>query len=153
MHLSNRITAILCGALVVAWLTGTAWAEEPKGPPDLSAMKDRIKKPGELKKYAEVITPKAKTQQGVFTVHRVDDKVYYEIPSEAYGKLMLWSTEVAKAPSGVGWGGSALGNRVVRWERRENKVYLWNISFEKQGDGKAIQRAVDSATLGSIIKS
>jgi hypothetical protein len=89
----------------------------------------------------------------VFAVHRVDDKVYYEIPAEAYGKLMLWSTEIAKAPSGVGFGGSALGSHVVHWERRDNKVYLWQDAFEKRGDGKAVQRAVDSANMGSIIMS
>src|SRR5262249_6755359 len=64
---------------------------------------------------------------------------------------MLWTTEVAKAPAGMGWGGSALGNRVVRWERRDNKVHLWQVSFEKRADGKAVQRAVDSATMGSIV--
>src|SRR5262249_51228649 len=110
-------------------------------------------KAGELKKYAQVVTPQARTSQGVFTVHRVEDKVYYEIPPDAYGKLMLWTTEVAKAPAGVAWGGSALGSRIVRWERRGNKVYLWMASFEKRGDGKAIQRAVDSATFGSIVMS
>ena len=64
---------------------------------------------------------------------------------------MLWQTEVVKAPNGVGWGGSSLGSRVVKWERRSNKVYLWLLSFDKQGDGKAIQQAVDSASMGSII--
>ena len=61
---------------------------------------------GELKKYEDVITARAKTSKGVFTVHRIDDKVYFEIPASAYGKLMLWTSEVAKAPPGVGWGGT-----------------------------------------------
>jgi hypothetical protein len=60
---------------------------------------------------------------------------------------------VAKAPAGVGWGGSFLGDHVVHWERRDNKVFLWQDSFAKRGDGKAVQRAVDSATLGSIVLS
>jgi Met-zincin/Domain of unknown function (DUF5117)/Domain of unknown function (DUF5118) len=123
------------------------------GPRPTSALTASARKPGALKKYAEVITPEAHTYQGVFTVHRVDDKIYYEIPAEAYGKLMLWSTEVAKAPSGVSYGGSALGTHVVHWERRDNKVYLWSDSFSKHGDGKAVQRAVDSANMGSIIMS
>jgi hypothetical protein len=108
-------------------------------------------KPVELKKYEDVITAKAKSTPGVFSVHRIDDRVYFEVPRTALGKLMLWTTEVAKAPAGVAWGGSSLGNRVVRWERRGNKVLLWQAIFEKRSDGKAIQRAVDSANLGSII--
>src|SRR5262245_211563 len=120
---------------------------------DKDKKKPELKKPGELKKYEDVITPKAKTTKGIFTVHRIDDKVYFEIPDKAYGKYMLWNAEVTKAPSGVGWGGKALGNRVVRWERRGNKVLIWAITFEKRGDGKAMQRAVESANQASIIMS
>ena len=111
----------------------------------------RAEKPGQLKKYAQVITKDARTSQGVFTVHQIEDKVYFEIPPDVFGKLMLWQTEVVKAPNGVAWGGTSLGSRVVKWERRANKVYLWQLSFDKHGDGKAIQEAVDSATMGSII--
>jgi hypothetical protein len=149
----NPLRAVLLCALVVLWAASlAARADEPK-PADADPPKTPAKKSGELKKYGEVITKEARTSQGVFTVHRIDDKVYFEIAPDAYGKLMLWQTEVAKAPNGVSWGGSSLGSRVVKWERRANKVYLWNLSFDKQGDGKAIQQAVDSASMGSIILS
>jgi hypothetical protein len=107
----------------------------------------------DLKKYDEVITASAKTSPGVFLVHRIDDKVYFEVPQDALGKLMLWTIEVAKGPSGVSWGGRSLGNRVVRWERRGNKIYLWNVGFDKRADGKAVQRAVDSANMDTILLS
>jgi hypothetical protein len=151
-RLPFRTFALCLLAVAVLSRTPAAWAEDVKRPEPPPA-KEKPKKPGELKKYAEVITADARTTAGVFTVHRVDDKVYYEIPADAYGKLMLWMTEVAKAPAGVGWGGSALGSRIVHWERRHNKVFLWLASFEKHGDGKAVQRAVDSATFGSIVMS
>ncbi len=108
-------------------------------------------KPGEPKKYDEVITKDAKTYPGVFTVHRVDEKVYFEIPHDGFNKLMLWQAEVVKGPAGVTWGGFSLGNRVLRWDRRGNKVYLWQASFGKRADGKSIQLAVDSANMDSII--
>ncbi len=82
-------------------------------------------KPGELKKYDDVITKNAKTYPGVFIVHRIDDKVYFEIPKEGFDRLMLWKAEVAKGPAGVSWGGQDLGHHHLRWERRGNKVYLW----------------------------
>jgi hypothetical protein len=148
-HSSIRLRSLFLGALVALCLTGAPLV----GRADDEPPKVQPRKPGDLKKYGEVITSKARTSQGVFKVHRIDDKVYYEIPPDAYGKLMLWTTELAKAPSGVGWGGSALGDHVVRWERRDNKVFLWRDSFEKRGDGKAVQRAVDSATMGSIVLS
>jgi hypothetical protein len=110
-------------------------------------------KAGELKKYDDVIPKTAKSLPGVFTVHKVDDKVYFEIPQDAFDKLMLWQAEVVKGPSGVTYGGYSLGSRYLRWDRRGNKVYLWQVSFAKRGDGKAIQAAVDSANMDSIIYS
>src|SRR5262245_43025652 len=62
---------------------------------------------GELKKYDEVITKDAKTSLGVFAVHRIDDKVLFEIPKDGLGRLMLWTIEVARGPAGVSWGGQS----------------------------------------------
>jgi Met-zincin/Domain of unknown function (DUF5117)/Domain of unknown function (DUF5118) len=110
-------------------------------------------KSGELRKFDEVITKDAKSSTGLFTVHRIEDKIYFEIPKEGFEQLMLWQAEVAKAPAGISWGGKSLGHRVVRWDRRGNKVFLWQVSFDKRADGKAIQTAVDSANMDSIIWS
>lgn len=110
-------------------------------------------KPGEPKPYDDVIPKTAKSQPGVFIVHKVDEKIYFEIPKDGFDKLMLWQAEVAKGPAGVTWGGYSLGNRYLRFDRRGNKVYLWQASFAKRGDGKAIQHAVDSANMDSIIYS
>ncbi len=90
-----------------------------------------------LKKYDDVITKEAKTSPGVFAVHRIEDRIYFEIPATAWDHPMLWQAEVAKGPSGMSWGGMALGSKVLRWERRGHKVYLWQIGFSKRGDGKA----------------
>ncbi len=147
-------------ALAVLFLAGNARAddepkvEEPKvADKEKKEPKSKQPKAGDLKKYDEVITAKAKTSKGVFTVHRIEDKVYFEIPTSAYGKLMLWTAEVAKAPPGVGWGGKAGGRSVLRWERRGNKVLLWQVAFEKRADGKAVQDAVESANLATILQS
>jgi hypothetical protein len=129
------------------------------GPPKLDTPKEAKKdpktpaKPGEPKPYDDVIPKTAKSFPGVFTVHRVDEKTYFEIPKDGFDKLMLWQAEVVKGPAGVTWGGYSLGSRYLRWDRRGNKVYLWQVSFEKRGDGKAIQVAVDSANMDSIIYS
>jgi len=128
-------------------------AQKKKGgtdtPPEIKA--PPVTKPGEPKKYDDVIPKTAKSFPGVFTVHKVDEKVYFEIPKDGFDKLMLWQAEVAKGPAGVTWGGYSLGSRYLRFDRRGNKVYLWQVSFEKRGDGKAIQIAVDSANMDSII--
>ncbi len=108
-------------------------------------------KSGEPKKYDEVITKEAKTQSGVFAVHEIKEKLYFEIPQDALGRLMLWRAEVAKGPGGNSWGGRGLGDAVLKWERRGNKIYLWKVGFAKRGDGKAVQAAVEAASTDSII--
>ena len=115
--------------------------------------KGKKDQPAELKKYDDVITKEAKTSVGVFTVHRIDDKVYFEIPKDGFDRLLLWQAEVVKGPSGVSWGGKSLGHRVVRFDRRGNKVYLWLVSFDKRADGAAIKNAVEAASMNSIIYS
>jgi hypothetical protein len=110
-----------------------------------------LPKAGELKKYDDVITKEMTTQAGVFAVHRLDDKMYFEIPADKFGRLVLWSAEVAKGPGGDSWGGNALASRVLRFERRGNKVYLWKAGFRKRSDGKAVQQAVENASTDTII--
>ncbi len=109
------------------------------------------KAPSDLRKYEDVITKEAKSQTGVFGVHQVGDKVYFEIPTTAFLRLMLWQAEVAKGPGGSSWGGSALGSEVLRWERRGNKVYLWKVGFKKRAEGVAAKSAVEAASTDSII--
>ncbi len=127
------------------------------GPPEAPSPRTKapfaLPKAGDLKKYDEVITKEAKTQAGVFAVHQLNERVYFEIPQEAFGRLMLWQGEVAKGPGGNtgSWGGASLGDAVLKWERRGNKVYLWKVAFRKRSDGKAVQAAVEAASTDSII--
>ncbi len=147
----------LAPALVAAMASlPVAYSQEKKGgPPEAPPPKAKTPftppKAGDLKKYDEVVTKEAKTQAGVFAVHQVGEKVYFEIPQDAFGKLMLWTAEVAKGPGGNSWGGAALGDEVIKWERRGTKVYLWKVGFKKRATGKAVQAAVEASSTDSII--
>src|SRR5690349_17268395 len=44
------------------------------------APKPEAHKPGTPKPYKEVITAEAKSDPGMFTTHRIDEKLYFEIP-------------------------------------------------------------------------
>ncbi|HST23057.1 MAG TPA: DUF5118 domain-containing protein [Blastocatellia bacterium] len=83
----------------------------------------------EIKSYDKVITKDAKSDEGVFTVHRIKDKVYYEIPKSQLNKEFLWVSQIARTTLGVGYGGQAAGNHVVRWERHGNRILLRSISL------------------------
>src|SRR5262249_25969495 len=104
--------------------------------------------------YAQVITKDAKTDTGVFDVHKVRDTYYYEIPKAMYGKEFLWVSQIAKTTSGAGYGGQALGSRVVKWERRDNPVMLVNVDYRMVADKTLpIAKAVQNANNDTIIMS
>jgi hypothetical protein len=148
---SKRLS-VLAVLLLFAGL-GSGRAEDPPRPKGEDAPKGKAAAPAKPKKYDEVITKDAHTSPGVFAVHRIDDKLYFEIPESAFGRLMLWSAEVAKGPPGVSWGGMAVGHDVVRWDRRGNKVYLWKVGFAKRGDGRGTRSAVEAASLDTVVAS
>lgn len=104
------------------------------------------------RKYEDVVTDKAKTEKGIFTVHRIDDKILFEIPASALNQEMLWQTEIAQVPTGFGYGGTAVGSKVIRWTRRNNKIFLRLVSHRNRASGEgAIQRAIADASLEPIV--
>ena len=87
--------------------------------------------------YDKVITKDAKSKKGLFTVHTVKDKYYYEIPKSEFDKEYLWVSQIARTTLGVGYGGQMLGSRVVRWEHTGNKVHLREITYDVVADPKS----------------
>jgi Domain of unknown function (DUF5118) len=85
--------------------------------------------PQQPRPYAQVITAAAKTDDGIFKVHRINDTIYYEIPKKELGKDFLWVNQVKHTVNGAGYGGQAAGNRVVRWELYNNRVLLKVIDY------------------------
>ena len=103
--------------------------------------------------YDKVITKDAKSKKGVFAVHQVKDKYYYEIPKGELGKEFLLVTQIAKTTLGVGYGGQSLGRRVVRWEQGENnRVFLRNVNYSIVANSTLpIAEAVQNSNNESII--
>lgn len=82
-----------------------------------------------LKPYDEVITADAESRTGVFTVHKVGDKHYLEIPTSALTKEMLWYAELSEVSRSVGFAKLAVHlPRVVKWERRDNRVFVRDLT-------------------------
>ena len=107
-----------------------------------------------IKPYDEVITDEAESDAGVFTVHHLDDKVFYEIPEAELGREFLWVSQIARTTEGVGYGGQALGNRVVKWERHGDRVLLKSVSYALVADAEhPIARAVEAANNDTIIRA
>ncbi len=83
--------------------------------------------------YYNVITPLARTDSGLFIVHLVENKYYFEIPQHLLDKDILMISRIAKIPNGLGGGyinaGTKMHEQVVRWEKKYDKILLRTKSF------------------------
>jgi Met-zincin/Domain of unknown function (DUF5117)/Domain of unknown function (DUF5118) len=129
--------------------------DPPAAPPAGVTGQERPGRPDqspEPRPYERVITKEAKSDEGVFTIHTIKEKVYYEIPKSELGKEFLWVSQIARTTLGVGYGGQAAGNRVVKWERKGNRILLRNVSYDVVADPKLpVSRAVQAANNDTII--
>jgi hypothetical protein len=104
--------------------------------------------------YAQVIRGDVKTKTGLFKTHQIGSQLYYEIPAGELGKDMLLLTSLAKTNEGDGYGGQKLDERVIRWERRGNRVLLRSVSYAIVSDPSApIAQAVENANYAAILGS
>jgi len=157
MTVEPRNMTILTRTIALAALSScfaSLWAQAPAVPqtpatPPANPTPAAEQKPGALKPYAEIITKEAVSQTGLFKVHRIDDKVFFEIPNAMLGRELLWQTEIAELPQNLGYPGTGMGTRVVRFTRRGNKVYLRNVDFAMRAD----ERSDDGTKLGLQMNS
>ena len=116
------------------------------------------KKQSDYQSYNEIVTAKAITDEGLFNTHRVDEKVYFEIPFELLEKDLLWVSRIAKLPSNFGGGytnaGSKINEQVVRWYKRDKYVDIKVIDFENESDESSpIRQSVEANNFFPILYS
>lgn len=111
--------------------------------------------------YSRVITAEARTRRGMFAVHQVGEKLYFEIPRRELGRDELivgrYAAAAATAPNlppgqfGE-YGGDEFGERTLRWERNGNRVILRSPSFAITADtALSVYRAVEASNYAPII--
>ncbi len=112
------------------------------------------------KPYKEVITDRARTDEGVFKVHRVDDKWYFELPDSLMGREILIVTRLAKSSAGLsngfsGYAGDIINNNVIRFDKGpNNKVFLRRISFDNRASNpEGMYKAVMNSNTQPIMQS
>ena len=86
-----------------------------------------------IKEYGKVITKDAKSDDGLFNVHKVDKKYYFEIPNKLLDKDMLLVSRLSKLPSDLGGGyvnaGSETNEQLVVWQRFQDKILIKSKSY------------------------
>ncbi len=101
--------------------------------------------------YDDVISPDARTERGMFLVHEVKSKFYYEIPKNELNKEFFLVARVEKKPAQVEYDPSP-PHRIVRWEREGNRILLRSVDYSVVADeslpvAEAVRNASDDAIL------
>jgi hypothetical protein len=105
-----------------------------------------------LKPYKRVITNEARSDEGLFTVHRIDQKYYYEISDSLFNREMLLVSRIAKTANKIGYGGERLNTQVVRWEKKDKKVLLRLVSYDNvANDSLPIYQSVVNSNFEPIL--
>jgi hypothetical protein len=109
-------------------------------------------KKGDIQPYADVITKEAQSDEGLFTVHKIDDSFFYEIPDILFEKEMLMVTRISKTASGLGFGGGKQNTQVLRWQKKDKKVVLRVVSYEVfAADSLPVHEAVVNSNFEPVL--
>ncbi|MGC1515174.1 MAG: zinc-dependent metalloprotease [Maribacter sp.] len=105
-----------------------------------------------IQPYAKVITKEAITDDGLFKVHSVEDKYYFEIPDSLLNKEMLMVSRISKTASGIGFGGGKINTQVLRWELKDKKVLLRVVSHDVvAADSLPVHEAVVNSNFEPVL--
>ena len=119
--------------------------------------KSKARNPGP-KPYKEVITSKAISKPGLFTVHHVEDKWYFEIPDSLMGREFMAITRLC--PQTPGRQRQSMEARrwpmkqTMRWEKGpDNKLFLRSASppDPQRSQGQHPAHLFDRAVLNSYL--
>lgn len=147
--------AFVCAALTLAGCAGPRPASQPATPP--AAAQPPARAQADFKPYREVVPERAATDAGLFTVHRLDDRLLLEIPDSLFGRDMLLISRIAQAPEDLHpylSGGSAVNEQLVRWERRERQVLLRAGGYRYvAGDSLPVYQAVRNNTFAPVLEA
>jgi hypothetical protein len=170
----TRFRTVLLSTIACSALAGAAIAQEKPGkkqpapapatapataPQTTPAMPPMPPKPGP-RPYKEVITSKAITDTGLFKVHKVEDKFYFEIPDSLLGRDILIVNRITKAASGaragfLGYAGDQIGDNVIQFAKGpNNKIFIKSISFQevsKDTSANGMYRSVLNSNLQPIV--
>lgn len=159
----------LVPALLVAGLPLFALAQKEKEKKDTVENKAVTKTdstkhttPPGIKKYEDVITSKAITRNGMFSIHQIDEQFFFELPDSVLNRDILVVGRVSKAPAGVRpkaqvYAGDQIVENVIRFEKAPfDRIVMKRMQFaEKSADTteNGLYRSVINSNLQSIVAS
>ena len=153
----KQITSTFLIALFVFCITTDTQAQKKS---KKKKSKDAVEAPAEKPKpkkdailaYDKVITKEAKTDDGLFKVHEIDEKYFYEIPDSLLEREMLMVTRISKTASGIGFGGGKQNTEVLRWQKHGKKILLRVVSHDiVAADSLPVHEAVVNSNFEPVL--
>ncbi|MDR0507031.1 MAG: zinc-dependent metalloprotease [Dysgonamonadaceae bacterium] len=112
----------------------------------------------DFKPYKEIIPSTAQSDASFFTVHKVKDKYFFELPDSIFDREILIVNRISKAPVShykglTGYGGDYVGENVITFEKGiNNKIYLRTVSYNEQSsDTLGMYMSVKNSNIQPII--
>ena len=126
----------------------------PAGFTSYSQEKPEKEKPEKEKTYSDIINNKTETDIGLFDVHKVDNKYYYEINDSLLGRDMLMVTRIVNMSKEIPISRHKMSEQVLSWQKFNDKILLKEISYSNYAsDSLPIKEAVSNANFEPIIAS
>jgi len=157
-HIGGRLRLAL---LTLAAAAAPVLAQTPTPSPPASAASGAtasvrpalvLPEPGEPKPFDKVITADAKTQQGLFAVHKVKNKLYFEIPKALLEQPLLMVASATAVPAGLEHVGRTLNEDVLRFVLHENRVLLQLVTHAAvAAPGNVLADAVEHSQRDAIL--
>ena len=107
--------------------------------------------PNKPRPYEEVVTKDAKTSNGLFKIHQIDDRYLVEVPKELIGKEILWVSTLERSQSFYGFGTTEVRNRVLRLEKRGDKILVREVSYGVRANGSDTERSLAKGNIEGIL--
>jgi len=118
------------------------------------AKEDKADKKKKKKTYSDIVNDKTITDTGLFDVHKVEDKYYYEINDSLLGRDMLMVTRIVNMPKEIAISRHKMSEQVLSWQKFDNHILLKEISYSNYAsDSLPIKEAVSNANFEPIIAS
>lgn len=111
--------------------------------------------PKGMQAYNKIITDKAKSKSGLFTVSQVDTKYYFQIPDSLFNRYMLVVTRYLSTPEGFGtFGGEKANEQTIYFEKGSNNtVYLRSLQYRQdvRSSDSMLAKALEGSNENPIV--
>jgi Met-zincin/Domain of unknown function (DUF5117)/Domain of unknown function (DUF5118) len=134
--MSKKIALLLLSLFTLCLFNPEAQAQifkKKKKQPDTSVSdKKKKEKDSKVKPYKEVITEDAITDAGLFTVHKVAGKYYFEISKNILEREIMVVSTISGFVKNLNFGGAGVLSRpqqVIRWQLKDEQLLLRSVSY------------------------